>query len=75
MGKTNPHITPVFQAWTDTKLLQREQDEMKYGGFGKGRLLKQAEEETIEEKEESMKKMEGGEGDNEQKVNTNDKIN
>ena len=38
MGKENPNATRVFLGWTDKKLAQRENNEMKFGGFGKGKL-------------------------------------
>ena len=39
MGKENAQTTPVFTGWTDQKLAEREKNRLKFGGFGRGKIV------------------------------------
>ncbi|KAL8151847.1 hypothetical protein V2J09_021655 [Rumex salicifolius] len=39
MEKKNPQTTPVFMGWTDQKLAEREKNELKFRGFGRGKIV------------------------------------
>ena len=60
--KVNAQQRPVFKGWTDRKLKDREQVEINYGGFGRGKLVTTVQKET-------------GESENELQVNSNNKLN